>query len=182
MAFGSTCYSLYFYFYQNFQRMRKTLHIFFILFTLSSVAYAQHSTRTIIDDINTKKAGQGNVRVMQDETIDARLAVYTVNTDTANVIRLSNDRVNGFKIQVFSGNNQQKSRSEAERKQSLIRAEFPQHQAETTFVSPTWRLRVGNFMTRPEAEAVMVEMKKAFPEFGREMYIVSDIIRRPLNR
>lgn len=162
--------------------MRKTLHIFITLFLLSTVAFAQHSTRTIVDDINTRKVGQGNVRVMQDETIDARLAQYIVNTDTANVIRLSNDKVNGFKIQVFSGNNQNVSRNEAERKQAMVRAEFPQHQAETTFVSPTWRLRVGNFMSRPEAEAVLEEMRKAFPSFGREMYVVNDIIRRPLNR
>lgn len=162
--------------------MRKTTHIFLMLFLFSTVAFAQHSTKTIIEDINTRKVGQGNVRVMQDETIDSRLALYNINTDTANVIRLSNERINGFKIQVFSGNNQNKSRSEAERKQSMIRSEFPQHQAETTFVSPTWRLRVGNFLTRAEAEEVMVEMKKAFPEFGKEMYVVSDIIRRPLNR
>lgn len=162
--------------------MKKTLHIFLSLFLFSTIAFAQHSTKSIIDDINTRKAGQGVIRIMQDETIDARLAQYVVNTDTANVIRLSNDKVNGFKIQVFSGNNQNVSRNEAERKQVMLRAEFPQHQAETTFVSPTWRLRVGNFLTRPEAEAVLEEMKKAFPTFGREMYVVSDIIRRPLNR
>lgn len=162
--------------------MKKTLHIFLSLFLFSTIAFAQHSTKSIIDDINTRKAGQGVIRIMQDETIDARLAQYVVNTDTANVIRLSNDKVNGFKIQVFSGNNQNVSRNEAERKQAMLRAEFPQHQAETTFVSPTWRLRVGNFLTRPEAEAVLEEMKKAFPTFGREMYVVSDIIRRPLNR
>lgn len=162
--------------------MKKTLHIFLSLFLFSTIAFAQHSTKSIIDDINTRKSGQGIIRIMQDETIDARLAQYVVNTDTANVIRLSNDKVNGFKIQVFSGNNQNVSRNEAERKQAMLRAEFPQHQAETTFVSPTWRLRVGNFLTRPEAEAVLEEMKKAFPTFGREMYVVSDIIRRPLNR
>lgn len=162
--------------------MKKTLHIFFMLFLFSSICFAQHSTKSIIEDLNTRKLGQGDIRVMQDETIDARLAQYVVNTDTANVIRLSNDKVHGFKIQVFSGNNQNVSRQEAERKQSMLRAEFPQHQAETTFVSPTWRLRVGNFLTRPEAEAVMAEMKKAFPTFGREMYVVSDVIRRPLNR
>ncbi len=162
--------------------MKKTLHIFLSLFLFSTIAFAQHSTKSIIDDINMRKAGQGVIRIMQDETIDARLAQYVVNTDTANVIRLSNDKVNGFKIQVFSGNNQNVSRNEAERKQAMLRAEFPQHQAETTFVSPTWRLRVGNFLTRPEAEAVLEEMKKAFPTFGREMYVVSDIIRRPLNR
>lgn len=162
--------------------MKKTLHIFLMFFLFSSIAFAQYSTRTIVDDINTRKAGQGNIRVMQDETIDSRLAQFVINTDTANVIRLSNDRVNGFKIQVFSGNNQNVSRNEAERKQAMLRAEFPQHQAETTFVSPTWRLRVGNFLSRPEAEAVMEQMKQVFPSFGREMYVVSDIIRRPLNR
>lgn len=170
------------YFHQNSIIMRRTLQVFLMLFLFSTFAIAQQSTKTIIEDINTKKVGQGSVRIMQDETIDARLAQYVINTDTANVIRLSNERVNGFKIQVFSGNNQNRSRNEAERKQSLIRSEFPQHQAETTFVSPTWRLRVGNFLTRSEAEEVMVEMKRTFPQFGKEMYVVSDVIRRPINR
>lgn len=166
---------------------QKKLYIFFSLFILSLTMLGQHNTvfrgtRSIVEDINSKKVGQGSVRVMQDETIDASLAQFIINSDTSSVIRLSDDRINGYKIQVFSGNNQNKSRSEAENKQRLVRQAFPEHQAVVTFDPPTWRLRVGNFLTRAEAEEVLVRMKEEFPSFGKEMYVVSDIIRKPLNR
>lgn len=158
--------------------MKKSLCISLILFLLSSVmlVVAQDKHKTIIDDINTRKVGQGNIRIMQDETIDQELGQYNINVDTAGVIRLSNEKMKGFKIQVYSG----QSRGEAESKQAAVRAEFKKHQAEVTYNSPTWRLRVGNFQTRAEAEEVLAEMKAAFPSFGKEMYIVNDIIRRPL--
>ena len=167
---------------------QKKLYILLSLFVFSvSFAFAQQGTvfqgtQSIVDDINKKKVGQGRVRVMQDESIDDSLALYNVNSDTSNVIRLSDEKVNGYKIQVFSGNNQNKSRAEAESKQRLIRESFPEHQALVTYESPTWRLRVGNFLTRSEAEALLGPMKEAFPSFGKEMYVVSDVIRRPLNR
>lgn len=155
--------------------MNKLLYIFVALLVFSTLS-AQDKHRTIIDDINTRKVGQGSVRVMQDETIDLEVGQYNINVDTAGVIRLSNERMNGFKIQVYSG----QSRSEAESKQAAIRAEFRRHLAEVTYNSPSWRLRVGNFLTRAEAEVVLAEMKTAFPSFGKEMYIVNDVIRRPL--
>lgn len=148
------------------------------LLFVSSVVVAQSNHKTIIDDINTKKYGQGNVRLLQDETISNSLGKYNISLDTADVVRLSDEKVNGFKIQVYSG----QSRAEAESKQAQVRAEFKKHQAEVSYNSPSWRLRVGNFITRADAEAVLVEMKEAFPSFGKEMYVVSDIIRRPLNR
>jgi len=49
------------------------------------------------------------------------------------------------------------------------------------FDSPFWRLRVGNFATREEAEEVMEELKKTFPSFGKEMYIVVDEVKIPIN-
>lgn len=156
--------------------MKKYLCVSLIILLFSSIIIAQDRHRSIIDDINTRKIGQGSVRIMQDETIDQEIGQYSINTDTAGVIRLSNERVNGFKIQVYSG----QSRQEAESKQASIRSEFKKYQAEVSFNSPTWRLRVGNFLTRAEAEEVLVEMKAAFPSFGKEMYVVSDIIRRPL--
>lgn len=156
--------------------MNKILYTFLPLFLFSMTAVAQDNTKTIIEDINTKKAGQGDVRVLQDETIDQQLAQFTIDTDTSGVIRLSEDKANGFKIQVYSG----QSRAEAESKQAAVRSEFKKHQVEVTYNSPSWRLRVGNFLTRAEAEKVLDEMKGAFPSFGKEMYIVSDVVRRPL--
>ena len=166
---------------------QKKLYILFCLSLLSLVCLGQQDavfegTRSIVDDINTPKAGQGNVRVMQDKTIESRLAQYNVNGDTSSIIRLSDDRVNGYKIQVFSGNNQNQSKSEAEYKHRLVRSAFPEHQVEITYSSPTWRVRVGNFITRADAEELLDRLRNEFPSFSREMYVVSDVVRRPLNR
>lgn len=158
--------------------MKKTLYITLTLLLFSVVAIAQQDHKTIIEDINTRKYGQGNIRILQDETVDSRLGQYFVETDTAGVIRLSDEKMNGFKIQVYSG----QSRAEAEAKQASVRTEFKKHQAEVTYNPPFWRLRVGNFMNRAEADLVLVDMKAAFPSFGKEMYVVQDVIRRPLHR
>lgn len=169
--------------------MRKNIYTLIALICLlpislwgqTSTGLQQQVTEDIIRDINTEKVGQGSVRIMQDETIDDRLAHYNVNTDTSKIIRLSEERINGYKIQVFTGNNQNRSRTEAEYKQGLMRSSFPEHQAMVTYDPPNWRLRVGNFITRQDAEEVMATMKETFPSFGKEMYVVSDVIRRPLN-
>lgn len=151
-----------------------------LLFIINT-AYSQKSTKDIISNINTPMGGQGRVKVLQDETIDSYLALPQSDSDKVNIIRLSDERMNGFKIQVFTGNDQSRSRAKAEERQAQLRQEFPQHQAEVTYNSPSWRLRVGNFITRADAEIELAKLKKAFPSFSKEMYIVPDTIRRPLN-
>jgi hypothetical protein len=88
----------------------------------------------------------------------------------------------GYKIQAFAGNNQRTSKNEADRKQTLIQQRFPDLETVVLFDSPFWRLRVGNFKTREEAEQVMDELRKAFPSFGKEMYIVTDEVKIPVDQ
>lgn len=161
-------------------------HFLFFTFTVFLLfccnITGQNINSSIIKELNSSKPGEGSIRIMQDESINNDVASYATSSDSMKVIRLSNDMINGFKIQVFAGNNQNASKMEAEEKQRRLRQEFPEHQALISYNSPSWRLRVGNFVTRNEAEAFLVELKKAFPSFSREMYIVDDVIRRPLNR
>lgn len=154
--------------------------IFAIQFCMSTTA--QNISSTIIEDLNSRKQGEGVILIMQDESIDKDVASYTTNTDSLKVIRLSNELINGYKIQVFTGNNQNSSKLEAETKQRLLRQDFPEHQAQISYDSPSWRLRVGNFMTQSEAETVLAELKKTYPKFSKEMHVVNDVIRRPINR
>jgi hypothetical protein len=88
----------------------------------------------------------------------------------------------GFKIQAFAGNEQRTSRAQAEQRESVIKNAFPEHETRVFFQSPFWRLRVGNFETRDEAEEAMHEMRRRFPAFGRELSIVQDDVRIPVNR
>lgn len=162
--------------------MKKSIHILLLLLVCTVVAVAQEGTNNpILEELNSPKSGQGRVVVMQDEAIKNIVAIQAV-ADTSNMIvdwnSVDHVKVNGFKIQVFSGNNHKQSKDEAERKQSLIRDSYPGEETTITYNAPFWRLRVGNYLTRIEAEEALKDMKKTFPSFGREMYIVRDVVKR----
>jgi hypothetical protein len=126
------------------------------------------------------------VKVMQDDVLQGKLAIYhaTVtdsigggadsNASFANVA--PGTKVREYRIQVFMGNNQQKSKREAEAKQAQIKKVYPDMRTSVYFQSPFWRLRVGSFRTKEEAQTALQDMKKSFPSFGREMTVVSEVV------
>lgn len=162
--------------------MTKSFYIFLAFFLCSVYTFSQSEEKTIIEELNSRKLGQGKVVVMQDEVVDGLLAVRQ-KTDTAQKLGVIDPdaeftKVKGFKIQVYSGNNQQRSKREAETKQTQVKTLYPELESNVTYNSPFWRLRVGNFLTREDAETVLQEMKKSFPVMGREMYVVSDVVKK----
>lgn len=156
---------------------------FTILFLISSLTAFAQVKANIVDDLNTPKSGQGSVKVYVDPNIKGMLAstesgslshkdIDTVQSKRSGVVI----KCPGFKIQVFSGNDQRKSKNEAYSKQGQIRNRFPDIDTVVSFHSPFWRLRAGNFRTYAEAAQTMAELKRALPSLGREMYIVKDTI------
>ncbi len=169
--------------------MKVQLIVKLILLTLFcqvlSVAAQQSATsasKSILEELNMPRRGQGSVIVYEDEAIkgilakpnSANLPVYTSEDGTTQYVKMR-----GFKIQVFSGNNQRKSKDEAYSKQKLIDNSFENIETIVYFQSPRWILRAGNFRTREEADVMLKEIAKQFPSFGKEMYIVSDIVKIP---
>jgi hypothetical protein len=159
--------------------------ILFLLLLLSvNEAYAQQK-KEILRELNSAVPGRGRVFVYEDESIGHVLGrsmspprtVYS-NADGSTHYY----RIRGFKIQAFSGNDQRTSKNEAQRKQQLISNSYPEHETVVLFESPFWRLRIGNFETRGEAEEVMKEMVKSFPSFGKELYVVVDEVKIPVNQ
>ena len=169
--------------------LRLSLLLFFFqTLMVSAQTTTQSSGRnnnnsTIIDELNADRPGQGNVTVYQDEAIKGilskpapvNLPVFSSADGSVQYVKLR-----GYKIQVFSGNDQRKSRDEAYYKQRLINDSFSDLETVVFFNSPRWILRAGNFKTREEANEVMNEMRRQFPGFGKEMYIISDTVKIPL--
>ncbi|WP_298652556.1 SPOR domain-containing protein [uncultured Proteiniphilum sp.] len=168
--------------------MRFLLHypILLLLLLVSAGAYAQSSQKKeILRELNSVVPGKGRVSVYEDESIGHVLGrpmapPRTVYTNAEGSTQWY--RVRGYKIQAFSGNNQRTSKNEAHQKQQLINDSYPEHETVVLFESPFWRLRVGNFQTRSEAEEVLKEMVRSFPSFGKEMYIVVDEVKIPVNQ
>ncbi|MDD3787850.1 MAG: SPOR domain-containing protein [Petrimonas sp.] len=167
--------------------MRKLLY--FLLFCSIPLAInaqiTPQTTKGIIEELNTDYPGQGHVVIYQEEAIKSivgrnigpKLPVYSSGDGSMPYVK-----IRGFKIQAFSGNNQRSSKDEAYRKQALINQAFPEQETTVLFESPFWRLRVGNFKSREDASAAMREMRRTFPAFGKEMYIVTDEVKIPIDQ
>jgi hypothetical protein len=79
-------------------------------------------------------------------------------------------------VQVFSSNIQQTARGRAFEIKRLVENAFPDVGVYESFSSPFWRVHVGDFRTREDAEELRVELRRAFPALQREMFITPDII------
>ncbi len=85
-------------------------------------------------------------------------------------------RMGGYRIQVFSDNNSRTAKGEARNRAHNISSQFPGYQTYVVYNSPFWRLRVGNFKSADEANAVADELKSAFPQYAKEIRVVRDRI------
>lgn len=161
----------------------KNFVILSVLFMLCTPLIAQNN-KAIVDELTKDSPNKGTVRIYEDETIKQILGremapprtVYSTHDGSTQYVKMR-----GYKIQAFSGNNQRTSKNEAYYKQGLVNSSFPEYETVVSFDSPFWRLRVGNFKSRADANEVLKLMKSAFPSFGREMYVVVDEVKIPVS-
>ncbi len=91
---------------------------------------------------------QGTVTIEQDPELARLLEVY----------RITNSQINFYTIQVGFG-----TYEEAEELKDLVQIDFPQWKPKIIFDSPTYRVRIGNFRTKLEAERKFLEVRKKYP-------------------
>lgn len=109
---------------------------------------------------------KGKVLVIKDPQIDSliarRIELNRVGL-TGNNVTLS-----GYRLQIFSGLDRQAAYSE----QAKFKARYPAINTYISYTQPNYKLRVGDFRTRLEAEKLMNELKKYYTS----MFIFSDMI------
>lgn len=100
-----------------------------------------------------------------------------INSSTkGNIQGKTKARTSGYRIQIFSdGRNQNTLQARARARANKVLSRFPKynHQVYSFSKSPNYYTRIGNFGTRAEANAALVQLRKAFPDFANEMRIVS---------
>ena len=79
--------------------------------------------------------------------------------DTRKKVMTNSHKVNGYRVQVFSGGNTRADRVKAEQIQGAMKAAFPGQPVYTHFYSPRWICRMGNFKTYAEAEKILKQVK-----------------------
>jgi len=81
----------------------------------------------------------------------------------------SNGKVKGFRIQITSTN----SRDKAFNAKATVQSRFPDQKVYTTYQAPLFKVRVGDFIKREDAEKYRKLMLAIFPT---GMYVVEDVI------
>lgn len=171
-------------------RSARLMHLLFILYCLLFVPTCLDA-QTFTQTLTRVKAGEGQVRLHQDEEItalvngtssyvagrntasrrptrlfrpvstDSILGTDTVSTgfDTP-IVSGHRSRMNGFRIQVYAGGDNRKSKAEAYRTAASVRNYFAGLSVYTNFISPRWVCRVGDFRTRGEAEEMLSQLRQ----------------------
>lgn len=130
---------------------RELIIGFFFTFFLCQVAFAQE---------------KGKVVVIMDPQIDSLIVRRLELSRSEN--SGSSVSSSGFRVQIFSGLDRQDVYTE----QTQFKSIYPNVTTYISYTQPNYRLRVGDFRTRLEAEKFMNELKKQYSS----MFIFSEKI------
>jgi len=164
--------SLFYILISNFLKSRSRSSIFYILssvFFLSS-CQAQKTTKPYYEDLSslrpkvkldeTKSKDSGRVR---KQVVDVRPR-FTVN-EKVNAILDSIDRFNltrkfvdGYTIQIYSGQN----RDDALNASKILAEHTTELKANVQYLQPKFKVTVGKYYTRLEAQKDLLRMKRIF--------------------
>lgn len=136
---------------------------------------------SIFDALQDRRVGQGEVIIHQSKAIQELVGVRLKGANVETTDEATYLKMQGFRTQVFSGNSQRASKEEAFEKEKEIKALFPDVPTYVTYNAPFWKLRVGDYRSHEEAYHMMRLLMDAFPSYGKEMYIVKEEIKIPLN-
>lgn len=144
----------------------------------SSSLLAQETVRskpTIFEALLADGAGDGFIAIHQSQHI---MQLVGRPSSALSNARYSNGYaiLQGYRVQLYSGN-QANSKSIAQARAAQVKEYFPELETTVEYDAPFWRLRVGGFIELPEARASMNDMKRQFPAFAKEMYVVRSTVR-----
>lgn len=155
------------------------LYYFLSLWLLCAGGLAAQSS--IFDVLARSEAGKGKVTISQSSDIRKLVGARAANEKVEVIGDKSYLIVSGYRIQVFSGNNQRESKDEADSKQQQIRNLYGDVSTYVTFTAPFWRLRVGDYTTYEEAHSMMHKLTESFPALKKEIQITREDVRILLN-
>jgi hypothetical protein len=156
----------------NDKKMKLKLFSFFLVLLSWGTAVAQE---TIIEALEKPLMNEGFVEIKSSPLITALLG-KPISKTTEESGNYDIIKVNGYRIQVFMGNDPKKSRAEAFEKQNLIHSSFPDVETYVDYDAPNWKTLAGDFVMQEEASLFKEALQKEFPQFGKEMYVVTDKI------
>ena len=109
---------------------------------------------------------KGKVDVIKDPRVDTLIARRAELNKAVGA-----DQVSGFRVQIFTGAN----RKDAYNAQTKFLEQYPDIRSYVIYNEPNFKVRVGDFRTRMEAEKLQDELKKWFAG----TFIITEKINQP---
>lgn len=109
-----------------------------------------------------------NVEVNQDPRLEKMLKWHVENNKRK-------AGIDGFRVEIFFSS-ALNAREQSQEKKKEFLSKYPEHRVHIKFISPNFRVRVGDFRTKNEALKLYKKIEKDFPG----AFIVPDIIDLPL--
>ncbi len=167
---------------------------------LSALCCSIHAQQTFTEHLTRRNAGEGTVVLHQDAELTALVngktrapGQATTPTADANTTAAASAgtatetaagtngaathrlRTNGYRIQVYAGGNDRRSKAEAYHMANLVRSDFPEVAVYTHFISPRWICRVGDFKSYEEATDMLRRMRQT-QKFREASIVKSKIV------
>lgn len=155
------------------KNLNVILIVVFILFTemLTANRNTDANQNSIFESLATSDSiTHATVKVFQDKRIEQLLVAKKGGSNS------HSQTTSGYRVQVFSSNTQRTAKSEAFKIEKQILEEYPDQGVYVNYISPFWKVRVGDFKTQSEAQAFRSKLVEAFPNLRGATYIVREQI------
>ncbi len=118
----------------------------------------------LAQDNNKEK---GHIQIIQDDKVDLLVSKHIQ-------INQNREGIEGYRIQIFfdSGNN---SKTKAQSIYEGFKAKYPEVKAYLSFKSPNYKVRVGDYRTRLDAQRFLNDIIIEYPN----AWIIADFINLP---
>jgi len=137
------------------------LGLSFLLFSFAALAQNKKGSLEIIKDPMIDLLQQSRI-IFNNSPIENEPAVKNEKGTRGTAL--------GFRIQIFSGS----SRTEAYAIQARFQQRYEDISTYITYTQPNYRVKVGDFRSRSEAQSFMNELRKTFPSvflFTEQIYV-----------
>ena len=162
-----------------------------ILTFMAAIPAAMNAQGHFTDQLQANVEGQGTITLDQDpllyDILNGIIDIPSTVSTTSKVAAITtatkvHQKVRGYRVQVYFGGNQRANQTQAQKVGSKVTGMFPELRAYTTFESPHWRCRVGDFITYDDASAYMHKIKaKGIAEamvVKSEIYVTAEQLKK----